>query len=73
MMTVKTWIQAGLTAVAPGRVVLKWFVNRRKQREKAAAEKLQRDAIDYANDFNENERFRARGRWNYKGTGHARM
>ena len=72
-MTVKTWIQAGLAAVAPGRAVLKWFVNRRKQREKAAAEKLQRDALDYANDCNENERFRARGRWNYKGTGHARM
>jgi hypothetical protein len=65
-MTVKMWIQAGLAAIAPGRAVLKWFVDRRIAREKAAAEKLQRDALDYANDFNENERYRVAGRWNYK-------
>ena len=42
-MTVKTWIQAGLAAVAPGRAVLKWFVAQRKQREKVAANKLLRE------------------------------
>ena len=66
MMSARQSLTAVMAACRVGRAILHWRASRRRAAALARAETMRIDAEIWAEEFNDNELLRARGRHNYR-------